>query len=105
MKAWENGVTSGDYLSASAIGEGENAEYVDGTSTSSSALGRYVNHSLRRQNADLCSIKFGFSGVEFVQATKDVRAGQEFFIDYGPEYWDAKLGEGFSPQRLAVDLL
>lgn len=92
MQAWESGLTSGDYLCESAIGDGDDELYVDGSAAECSALGRYVNHSVRRKNADLCSNEFASFGVEYVQADRRVAAGREFFIDYGREYWDAKLG-------------
>jgi hypothetical protein len=106
MAAWEAGLTSGDYLAVSygsGDGEGDDAQYVDATDASASAIGRYANHNVRKQNAQLCSSdEFGF-GLEFIMTTKAVPAGGEILLDYGREYWDCKLGVWPTPQRLAVD--
>jgi len=103
--AWESGLTSGDYLLGAGVGE-ESTVYVDGTRAEDSALGRFVNHSVRLRNAALCCTEFASFGVEYVQTTRRVRAGEEFFVDYGSEYWDVKMGEWpLSPRRLAVDFL
>jgi len=108
MAAWEAGLTSGDYLAPSyASGdesdEGDDVQYVDATDPSTSAVGRYANHNVRKQNAQLCSSDEFIGGVEFVLTTRPVPAGAEFFLDYGRAYWDCKLGAWPTPQRLAVD--
>jgi len=105
QRAWEHGVTSGDYLFESRVGEGgEGQQFVDATRDRGCALGRFVNHSVRKKNTDLVSLPL-LSGVEYVQTTRLVKAGEEFFTDYGTDYWDTKLGPWPTPQRLVIDFL
>lgn len=76
---------------------------------------RYINHSKRKKNCrslelrgpvtvgahELGRVPLGL----YVQTCRDVAAGEELLIDYGPEYWTAKGIRSKDPRRFVVDYL
>lgn len=57
------------------VGEGEKASHT-----------RYINHSDNPNSRFVISTRWKTARIE---ATKRIRPGEEVFIDYGPEYWEA----------------
>ena len=57
------------------VGEGESASYT-----------RYINHSDKPNVRFVVSTRWKKARVE---ATRRILAGEEIFVDYGPEYWEA----------------
>lgn len=48
---------------------------------------RFVNHHCTRPNVAVREIMYGRRRVLAYRATCDVRAGEELFVHYGPQYW------------------
>jgi hypothetical protein len=63
--------------------------YVDAKNLWLSNWVRYVNHSERRQNA-IAYIDDADPArpMIYLEATRDIEAGEEILVDYGEEYWE-----------------
>lgn len=57
------------------VGEGEAASYT-----------RYINHSDKPNSRFVVSTRWKKARIE---AIRRIRSGDEIFVDYGPEYWEA----------------
>ena len=106
MKAQVEGRTSGDYV-AEADPMWGSACMLDAEDGSSTAFGRFVNHSLRKQNVYIMAARTTDdqpTGLTYMVTTKKVPAGGEFFTNYGRGYWDERFEGRFDPLgRLMVD--
>ena len=58
------------------VGEGALASYT-----------RYINHSNQPNSQFVVSTRWKSTRVE---AIREIQPGEEIFIDYGPDYWEAK---------------
>ena len=58
------------------LGEGELANHT-----------RYINHSNNPNSRIVSSTRWKKARIEVLEK---IKAGEEIFIDYGPEYWQAK---------------
>ena len=105
------GITTGAYVADSEFPPGDNVEsrLIDAFDSSSSGIGRYVNHSIRKENCYIMDDvdDAGQSiGVNYMVTLKPVRAGSEFFLNYGSDYWDDAFDGKFDPVgRFIVDYL
>ena len=48
---------------------------------------RYINHSAEPNSRIVTSTRWKKARIE---AIKEIQPGEEIFIDYGPDYWEAK---------------
>uniref|UniRef100_A0A7S0L0H8 SET domain-containing protein n=2 Tax=Coccolithus braarudii TaxID=221442 RepID=A0A7S0L0H8_9EUKA len=84
---------------------------LDGEDETRSAWTRFVNHSRRKANCASYFLvvspteesRYTLNSV-YLEATRDISAGEELLIDYGPEYWDSRVGK-WAPTRFAIDYL
>jgi hypothetical protein len=83
-------VKSHDPLTGKPDNEDQTIYYVDATELSTSNWTRYVNCGTTRKSNNFTTVqrydKF------FYVATRDIAAGEELFIDYGPDYRKDNLG-------------
>ena len=105
--AFKEGLTSGDYIS---VVDAKGARVLDAEPSIAGLVGfgRMVNHSKRKRNCYIWSVcRSGEpTGVAYVVTEKSVRAGSEFFLDYGDKYWQDKFRGKFDPiRRFSIDFL
>ena len=113
LAALNNGDTSGNYFATLQNAPGDGPLVIDAEDYEISGWPRFINHSLRRQNCRNTELGLPLvDGVDvriplglYVQTIRDIKAGEELLVDYGPEYWtDRGLAPG-TPRRLMVDYL
>lgn len=109
--ALRQGETSGDYfyLLNREVSLDSKAVILDAECSASSSWCRYVNHSRRLANCELLDVEEPIGPftlpmeIVVMVATQAIGQGRELLFDYGSDYWDNRLGKGFSLQRLKVD--
>jgi hypothetical protein len=105
--AYTSGITSGDYI-AFADAQGDRIIDAEPSVVGPCDVGRMVNHSKRKENCYIWSVSIRGvpTGVAFIVTNKPVKAGNEFFLNYGDQYWDDQFNDRFDPLgRLVVDYL
>lgn len=78
---------------------------IDADDARSSSPARYINHSVRRQNAEYVHdvLVGGLAGIVWVRARQRIATGQEILVSYGRGYWKDRCRSGL--QRLIVNYL
>ena len=111
------GENSGDYM---FLIEGEDrwpgGLLIDGYDPARAGWPRYINHSVRRRNVqalvleipvDIPVVGQSFAlptGIVAFQPTRPIAAGEELLVDYGRQYWDARVPR-WGWQRFVIDNL
>ena len=95
LDAWRSGETSGEYFATLRSAGGAEPMVVDAEDYRIAGWPRFINHSKRLANCRNTELRKPIGpwtsarlplGL-YVQATRDIAAGEELLVDYGPEYW------------------
>ena len=113
--AVSRGETTGAYFARMKGGPFGQDLVFDAEDSTVSGWPRFINHSKRRANCKNIELRlpFDLNGVSFgrvplglyIQTTRDIAAGEELLVDYGPDYWTSRGLAPGDPRRLLIDYL